>query len=168
MIIDILHKWNRWGNNPLESGILRHRTAQITPYMHTKEIIVLVGPRRAGKSTILYQVMDVLEKQNIPQSAMLHLNFEEPKLIPFLNLEGLDTIYDAYREHIFPEGKAYLFLDEIQNIPEWERWVRARIQTEDIKVFITGSSAKLMSREIATVLTGRHLSFEIMPLDFAE
>lgn len=112
--------------------------------------------------------MDALEQGTIPQKAMLHLNFEEPKLIPFLTLKGLDDIYDTYREHIFPQGKAYLFLDEIQNIPGWERWVRARSETENVKFFITGSSAKLMSREIATLLTGRHLSFEITPLNFKE
>lgn len=167
-MLDILYKWNRWGTNRLDSGILRRMTGQILPYISTSEIIALVGPRRSGKSTILYQIMDALEKENVPQQAMLHLNFEEPKLIPFLHLKGLDEIYESYREHIFPEGKAFLFLDEIQNIPEWERWVRARSQTEDIKIFVTGSSAKLMSREIATLLTGRHISFEVTPLNFAE
>ena len=167
-MLDILQKWNRWGTNPLNSGRIRKVTQRIVAYTETKEIIVLVGPRRAGKSTILYQVMDALEAQGILDKAMLHLNFEEPKLIPFLNLDGLDAIYEAYREHVFPQGKAYLFLDEIQNIPQWERWVRARSNTENIKIFITGSSAKLMSREISTLLTGRHISFEISPLDFAE
>lgn len=167
-MLDVLYKWNRWGSNPLDSGILREGTAQILPYVHTKELIVLIGSRRSGKSTILFQIMDALAKEKIPEQAMLHLNFEEPKLIPFLTLKGLDDIYDTYREHIFPLGKAYLFLDEIQNIPGWERWVRARSETENVKFFITGSSAKLMSREIATLLTGRHLSFEITPLSFRE
>lgn len=168
MTLDTLYKWNRWGSNALNSGILRKMTPKILPYTHTQEIIVLVGPRRAGKSTIMYQIMDALEQEGIPQRAMLHLNFEEPKLIPLLSVNGLDDIYSVYREHIFPEGKVFLFLDEIQNVPEWERWVRARSQTEDLKIFITGSSAKLMSREIATLLTGRHLTFEITPLNFAE
>ncbi len=167
-MIEILYKWNRWGENDLKSGIPRQITPHILPYLHTPEIIVLIGSRRSGKSTIFYQIMDALEQEGVPKQAMLHLNFEEPKLIPFLHLKGLDEIYEAYREHIFPEGKVFLFLDEIQNISEWERWVRARNQTEDIKIFITGSSAKLMSREIATVLTGRHLTFEISPLNFAE
>ncbi len=167
-MIDVLSRWNRWGSNRLESGIVRQMTAQFLPYLRTKEVIVLTGPRRAGKSTILYQIMDALEKEGVSQKAMLHINFEEPKLIPFLHLKGLDEIYDQYREHIFPEGKAFLFLDEIQNVLQWERWIRARSQTEEIKIFVTGSSAKLMSREIATLLTGRHLSFEITPLNFAE
>ena len=167
-MLDVLHLWNRWGSNPLKSGIIRDIVAKILPYLHNEEIIPLIGPRRAGKSTVLYQLMDTLEKQGIPQEAMLHINFEEPKLASYLNLPGLDQLYDTYRTHLYPKGKAYLFLDEIQNIPEWERWVQARAQTENIKIFITGSSAKLMSRELATLLTGRHISFEILPLSFGE
>lgn len=167
-MLEILHLWNRWGSNPLKSGIVRDIVAKILPYLHNEEIIPLIGPRRAGKSTVLYQLMDALEKQGIPQEAMLHINFEEPKLASYLNLEGLDQLYDTFRTHFYPLGKAYLFLDEIQNIPEWERWVQARAQTENIKIFITGSSAKLMSRELATLLTGRHISFEILPLSFDE
>lgn len=167
-MLDILHIWNRWGSNRLFSGIVRDILTKILPYLHTEEVIPLTGPRRAGKSTVLYQIMDALEKQNIPQEAMLHINFEEPKLSSYLNLEGLDQLYECYRTNVYPQGKAYLFLDEIQNIPEWEKWVRSRIQTENIKIFITGSSAKLMSRELASLLTGRHISFEIMPLSFRE
>lgn len=165
---DILKIWNRWGENPLESGIKRQITSNIKRYLHKEEIVVLTGPRRAGKSTIFYQLMDLLEKENVKKEAMLHINFEEPKLLPYLKNNILDELYDWYREHVYPEGKVYIFLDEIQNVPEWERWVRARNRTENIKIFITGSSAKLMSKEIATLLTGRHLSFQVMPLNFSE
>ncbi len=167
-MLDTLEKWNRWGSNQLNSKILRSYTALITPYIHTEEIVVLTGPRRAGKSTILYQLMDVLESHGVPREALFHMNFEEPRLSSKLTTEMLDKLYECYREHVYPKGKAYLFLDEIQNVEEWERWVRARNETENVKIFITGSSAKLMSREISTLLTGRHLSFEILPLSFFE
>jgi predicted AAA+ superfamily ATPase len=167
-MLEILAMWNRWGTNELLSGIPRDITDKIIPYLHSEEIIPLTGPRRAGKSTVLYQLMDALETEKIPMQAMLHINFEEPKLTPYLNLEGLDELYSAYRTHVYPEGKTFLFLDEIQNVPLWERWVRARSETEDIKIFITGSSSKLMSRELASLLTGRHISFEVMPLSFRE
>lgn len=167
-MLRILEKWNRWGSNSLNSRLLRINTAEILPYLHTEEIITLIGPRRAGKSTILYQLMDALQAEGVHQKAIFHMNFEEPGLSSKLNTKMLDELYECYREHIFPEGKAYLFLDEIQNIDQWERWVRARNETENVKIFITGSSAKLMSREIATLLTGRHLSFEIFPLSFSE
>ncbi|MBM3886917.1 ATP-binding protein [Candidatus Dependentiae bacterium] len=167
-MIDILVRWNRWGTAKLLGGIVRSITSTITEFVTTNDIIVLMGPRRAGKSTILYQVMDYLEKTGVEQKAMLHINFEEPAFAPRLSLQLLDDLYGAYRTEVFPSGKAYLFLDEIQNISEWERWVRSRNQTEDIKIFITGSSSKLMSRELATVLTGRHLSFQVYPLSFRE
>ncbi len=167
-MLSILEKWNRWGSNPLNSKILRTYIPKISPYIHTDEVIALIGPRKAGKSTILYQIMDVLEQEGLPKEAIFHMNFEEPSVSSKLTLRTLDKLYESYREHIYPEGRAYLFLDEIQNIEEWERWVRTRNETENIKIFITGSSAKLMSREISTLLTGRHLSFEIFPLSFAE
>lgn len=167
-MLEILGRWNRWGSHPLTSGITRQITPTIIKYAHTKEVIVLKGPRRSGKSTILYQIMDALEAEGVPREAILHVNFEEPKLSPYLSLNMLDELYDTYRENIYPEGKAYIFFDEIQNIPEWERWVRARNKTENIKIFLTGSSAKLMSMEISTLLTGRHLSFDITPLSFSE
>ncbi len=168
MRIDTLLKWNRWGSNALESGRKREVTADIVYFMHTEEVVTLTGLRRSGKSTILYQIMDSLEGEGVAQKAMLHVNFEEPALAPFLTLELLDILYQIYRSQVYPTGKAYLFFDEIQNVPEWERWVRARNETENIKIFITGSSSKLMSRELATLLTGRHVNFNIHPLNLTE
>jgi uncharacterized protein len=167
-VIEILARWNRWGGAKLSAGFKREITQKLYPFLDSNEVVALIGARRAGKTTVLYQVMDILEKEGIKQEAMLHMNFEEPALSPMLNLELLDQLYDTYREEIYPKGKAYLFLDEIQNIPKWERWVRARNETEDIKIFVTGSSSKLMSRELATVLTGRHVSFHVFPLNFRE
>jgi len=129
---------------------------------------VLVGPRRAGKTTVLFQVMDALKITGVKPEAMLHVNFEEPAFSPKLGIALLEEIYNSYRENIFPEGKAYLFLDEIQNIDQWEHWVRARNDTENIKIFITGSSSRLMSGELGTLLAGRHLSFKVFPLSFKE
>ena len=167
-MLSILSRWNRWGTARLPAGIVRDATQKIYPVVNTPEIVVLIGMRRSGKTTILFQVMDYLESQKIPQEAMLHINFEEPALASALSLDALDQIYHEYREKIFPTGKAYLFFDEIQNVPQWERWVRARNESENIKIFLTGSSANLMSRELGTVLTGRHVSFHIHPLNFSE
>lgn len=167
-MLDILIEWNRWGKNPLSRGYARMSLNKICSFIESPEIIVLVGMRRSGKSTILYQVMSFLEEQGVPQKNMLHVNFEDPGFSNHLTPQLLDKIYRVYREEVCPEGKAYIFLDEIQIVPEWERWVRARNETEDVKIFITGSSSKLMSSEIATLLTGRHISVPIYPLNFAE
>lgn len=168
MRIDTLLKWNRWGSNPLESGRKRRVTATLIPFFHTEEIVTLTGLRRVGKSTILYQIMDLLEAEGIAPKALLHINFEEPALAPYLNLDLMDRLYEIYRSQVYPRGKVYLFLDEIQNVPEWEKWVRARNETENIKIFITGSSSKLMSSELATLLTGRQVNFNIYPLSLTE
>ncbi len=132
------------------------------------EAIVLTGLRHSGKTTILYQVMDELEQQGIPQKAMFYVNFEDPGFSGHLTPHLLDEVYRIYREEVYPTGKAFLFFDEVQVIPEWERWVTARNETENVKIFLSGSSAQLMSRELATLLTGRHLDVRIHPLNFKE
>lgn len=167
-MLESMNRWNRWGQGNLNAGFRRDILQSILPFINTPEVVVLTGMRRSGKTTILFQLMDYLEQQGIPKEAILHMNFEEPGLGPFLSLELLDEIYNLYRTEIYPEGKAYIFFDEIQNVPDWERWVRARNESENIKIFITGSSANLMSRELATLLTGRHVNFFISPLTFRE
>ena len=167
-VLEVLERWNRWGSAKLDPGVKRDITPAVIDACNIPETIVLMGPRRAGKSTVLYQVIDHLEESGIDPKAVLHVNFEDPALSLGLEVKLLDEIYDEYRTKVYPQGKVYIFFDEIQRVPEWERWVRARNETEDIKIFVTGSSAKLMSRELATLLTGRHLSFTVLPLNFAE
>jgi uncharacterized protein len=167
-MLDVLLKWNRWGSEPLDGGIKRDMLERIVPCVDTKDIVVLMGPRRAGKTMIMYQIMNILGDKGYPDEAMLHVNLEEPIFAIDLSVGLLDKLYDEYRARVYPSGKAFLFFDEIQNIPGWEKWVRARNKTEDVQIFVTGSSAHLMSRELATVLTGRHISFNIFPLSFSE
>lgn len=167
-ILEVLERWNRWGSAELAAGRKRDITPYIINTIGLEEVIVLIGPRRAGKSTILYQVIDYLEQNKVDPKSILHVNFEDPALSINLGLNLLDEIYDEYRAKVYPEGKAYIFFDEIQRVESWERWVRARNETEDIKIFVTGSSAQLMSRDLATLLTGRHLSFTVLPLNFTE
>ncbi len=167
-MLSVLNQWNRWGGAVLAGGYPREIVNEVIPFLDTPEAVAFVGLRRSGKTTILYQIMDLLESKGTPPEAMLHMNFEEPAIAPNLKLESLDEIYQVYREEIYPQGKAYLFFDEIQNVPGWERWVRARNERENIKIFITGSSASLMSRELGTLLTGRHVEFYVSPLSFSE
>ncbi|MFN2258190.1 MAG: AAA family ATPase, partial [Desulfuromonadaceae bacterium] len=116
----------------------------------TKEIVVLKGVRRCGKSTLLAQVMAALLSKGVKPEQLLRVNLEEPLFGAEASVELLEQIYRTWRERVCPEGKGYLFLDEIQNIPGWESWVRGRSDTEDVKIFVTGSSAQMLSREIGT------------------
>jgi len=167
-LFDTLALWNRWGSNPLVSGLRRDVTASMRAYLETPEVVGLIGPRRAGKTTVLFQVMDDLRALGVPDQAMLHLNLEEPALSTQLGVALLDEAYETWRRAIWPTGRAFVFLDEVQHVPEWERWVRARAARDGLKAFVTGSSSALLSRELGTLLTGRHVSFRVMPLSFPE
>lgn len=167
-MLEVVSRWNRWGGAVLPSGTQRDITEKIYSLVNTSDVIVLIGMRRSGKTTILFQLMDHLELQGISKEAILHINFEEPLLASHLTVEALDALYNDYRAKIFPKGRAYLFFDEIQHVSHWERWVRARNESDHVKIFLTGSSAHMMSRELGTLLTGRHLSITVYPLSFSE
>ncbi|MFO7740373.1 MAG: ATP-binding protein [Desulfatiglandaceae bacterium] len=168
-LLEILVSYNRfWTTGHVEAGISRDLLLRCLSQVDTKEIVVLKGVRRCGKSTLLAQIMDALLGQGIQPRQLLRVNLEEPLFAPEASVELLEQIYRTWRERICPEGKGYLFLYEIQNISGWEGWVRGRSDTEDVKIFVTGSSAQMLSREIGTKLTGRQVSFEVYPLSFSE
>lgn len=136
--------------------------------LHSKKIVSLIGVRRSGKSSILFDLIQKL-RVDTPRENILYLNFEDDRFFP-LKLEHLDAILEGYFE-LFPakrDEKIYLFLDEVQVVEGWELYVRRIYDTLNIAVFITGSSAKLLSTEIATSLRGRTISFEIFPFSFKE
>lgn len=168
-IIDTLLLWNFWEKD-IAVGIDREEyLTQIKRYLLTDEIVTVTGVRRSGKSTLLLQVIDSLIKTNLSRNNTLYVNFEDPKFYNFLNIKLLDRIWQAYFDYLKPKGKVYLVLDEIQKITGWENWVRAKYdRKEEVKIFVTGSNAELLSSEFASVLTGRHLELFITPLSFSE
>lgn len=168
-IIEILRKWNPW-EKEMETGIKRKTyLKKIYPYMTRKEILVLKGIRRCGKSTIVKQLIAELIKNGINKKQILYLNLEEYAFADNLQIKLFDEVIEAYREYLKNKEKIYLFIDEIQKIPSWEKWIRTKYDLNDnIKFIITGSSASLLSKELSTLLTGRNISFTIMPLSFNE
>lgn len=131
-------------------------------------IISLIGVRRSGKTSILYSLVHRLRK-TIPPDSIVYINLEDDRLFP-LTPHDLGEFLDSYYE-MFPLNRdrtVYFFFDEIQNAPEWERFIRRVADTENCSVFVTGSSAKLLSREIATSLRGRTIPIEVFPLSFNE
>jgi predicted AAA+ superfamily ATPase len=133
-------------------------------------IITISGPRRSGKTFICFQMIEELIKRGISKENILYINFEDNKLIG-ADSNDLDKLLESYRE-IYMLNKnqhIYLFLDEIQIVKGWDAWVR-KIHDIDknIKLILTGSSSKLLSKEISTALRGRVLNREIFPLSFKE
>jgi predicted AAA+ superfamily ATPase len=129
----------------------------------------LIGMRRSGKTYTLYQEMSRLLDAGVPKSRMLFLNLEDDRLQPLTSGSLSDALEAFYRR--YPASRtelAYLFLDEVQNVPDWQRFVRRVLDTEKVQVYVTGSSAKLLSLEIATALRGRSVSVEILPFSFHE
>lgn len=143
------------------------RTAQFAPVPN--KIKVAIGMRRSGKTYFLYQAILQLLAQDIPLSQILYLNFEDDRLLPLTSeklARLLDAFYSTYPKNY--EEKCYLFLDEIQNVEDWPIVIRRFYDSKNVEIFLTGSSAKLLSKEIATSLRGRSLSVEIWPYSFGE
>jgi len=147
---------------------LVERDIEIETDISIKRVISIIGPRRVGKTFLMFQIIKkLLEK--VEKNRTLYVNFESDLLIG-CTASDLRNMIEIFYE-IYPENKGrkiYLFLDEIQNVSNWENFVRAIIDSESIQVFISGSSSKLLSREIATSLRGRTLPYYIYPFNFKE
>jgi predicted AAA+ superfamily ATPase len=138
------------------------------PLFDAKKIITVIGPRRSGKTFYFFQLINKL-REKISTQRIVYINFEDERILP-LKAKDLGCLIEGYYE-LYPEEKEniiYFFFDEIQNITDWEVFIRRIFDKEKIKIFITGSSSKLLSTEIATSLRGRTLSFQITPLSFKE
>ncbi|OGQ44679.1 MAG: hypothetical protein A3H42_04880 [Deltaproteobacteria bacterium RIFCSPLOWO2_02_FULL_46_8] len=131
--------------------------------------LVTMGMRRTGKTFFLYQQIQQLLNQKVPWQQILYINFEDDRLLPMNQKEMahlLESFYTLYPEN--HDRLCYLFLDEVQNVEGWAAVVRRFMDTKKVKIFLSGSSAKLLSKEIASVLRGRSLAVEIWPYNFME
>lgn len=128
-----------------------------------REIVDLVGPRRSGKSSILKLIIKQLKLTD----EYLFINFEDPFFIEFNEPQIIEELIDVFKTH-FSGNLRYVFFDEIQEIKSWEKSLRKLRDGTDYKIFITGSSSKLLSSEISSSITGRHFSYDVYPLSFTE
>lgn len=136
--------------------------------LESQKIITVSGVRRSGKTFILFETMKRLLKTKIPKENILYINFEDERLD--FKKETLDLILQAYRE-LYPDTNlvgCYFFFDEIQNVDGWEKFARRLYDTVTKNIFITGSNSKLLSKEIATSIRGRTITYEVYPLSFRE
>lgn len=141
---------------------------QIVPFIDKDVIKVLTGIRRSGKSVMLKLLMEELKNKGINENQFIYINFENLK---YRNLKNYERLYDFILNKVDDKYKSYyIFLDEIQEVEEWERCVNSLRVDEDFKfdIYITGSNAKLLSGELSTYLAGRYIEFVVYPFSFKE
>lgn len=138
---------------------------RIRPFYESELIKVLIGLRRSGKSVILRQIMEELKENGVAESQMIYMNFED---FQYSHITDAEQLYHYVCERRNKEEKYYLFFDEIQMVKEFERVINSFRATWDVSIFITGSNGKLLSGELATLLSGRYVSFRVTPFSFVE
>ncbi len=160
---DILNDWSFWSSKPPSSLT---RKVSLPKKLNNDLALIIQGVRRCGKSTLLTQ-LPTYYKLNLKQC--YYCNFEDPRLLDYLDHNLLSKIIEIARENIPADKPCYFFFDEIQNVKGWEKWLHTRFERLKQNFFIlTGSNSCLLSGEFASALSGRHLSLELYPFSFAE
>lgn len=160
-LLAIARDWSFWDAPPAESV---QREVALPAELRPDLALVVQGVRRCGKSTLLGQLMD---RYGLDRARCLFINFEDPRLAPALDHTLLDTMVKAFEaEH--GTGATY-FLDEIQWVDGWQRWLRRQLdRPKDRRFVVTGSNAHLLSGEVGSTLTGRHHVVELFPFHLQE
>ncbi|PKM92592.1 MAG: ATPase [Elusimicrobia bacterium HGW-Elusimicrobia-4] len=167
-IVNILNDWNFW-DRKIETGTMRPKYLErMQKFERTGQIITITGVRRGGKSTLMLQYIKSLIEGGVESRNTLYLNLEETRFSPELSLGFLQEAYEAYKEFLEPAEKPYIFMDEVQNVPGWERFARSLHERKEAHLFVSGSSSKILSDEVGSLLTGRHIGITVFPLDFDE
>lgn len=137
---------------------------KIDPFIGSKLIKVLTGQRRVGKSYILLQVMDEIRKRD-PKAVIIHINKENYR---FESIKTHSDLMEYLNQHRAGKGKHYLFIDEVQEISDFEVALRSLLTVDDWDIYITGSNATLLSGELATYLGGRYIEIPVHALSYVE
>ncbi|MDO4742277.1 MAG: ATP-binding protein [Candidatus Saccharibacteria bacterium] len=137
---------------------------RIIPFIDKPQIKILVGVRRAGKSTLLEYVKELLLEKGKALDSIVHINFDA---LEYTNVRDKETFL-ALIKKLYSDGKRYFLLDEVQNIEQWDEVISALFAEKDTDIYITGSNSKLLSTELSTFLTGRYLNIYVSTLNFSE
>ena len=137
---------------------------RIKPFMQKSVVKVLTGQRRVGKSFLLYQLIEEILAEE-PDANIIYVNLED---FTFSSLQTAEDLHSYIISHSKEKAKNYIFIDEIQDIPGFEKVIRSLLLNEDNDIYITGSNAKMLSGELATYLSGRYIEFKIYSLSYSE
>ena len=132
-----------------------------------EKIIAIAGSRRSGKTYLMFQCMNELLKKGVKDDNIIYANFENERLVGVV-ASDLDKLLIAHKELFNPDGTIYIFLDEIQVVENWYKWIRKIYDTGKYRIIVSGSSSELLSSEIATSLAGRNLTYTVYPFSFKE
>ena len=162
-LIDVAADWSFW-DRPVPPSITRQ--VALPSVLRDSLCLVVQGVRRCGKSTLLRQL---ITRYRLDPARCVFLDFEDPRLSRRLTYETLDAVVRDFRE-VHPDAdRLYFFLDEIHHVVGWQRWLRSQLDRPSGHVFtITGSNAELLSGELSSALTGRHLTVELFPFSLDE
>lgn len=150
-------------------GIERNLEVEINQVLYKPKFLkVITGIRRSGKSFLLKRLYRTLILNKIPAENILFLNFEDDRLNNYLSINKLRNIYELFISSVQKDKAVYLFLDEIQNISNREKFIRTIYDNTDNHIFITGSNAQLLSKEFSSTLGGRLLEYILFPFSFNE
>ncbi len=152
----------------IERDLLEIKEREIDIPINSGKVISIVGARRTGKTFLLYKIIKDL-RQTISRDRIIYFNFEDDRIFP-ASLNTMNLFLESYYE-LFPNNKSqkvYFFFDEIQEVEKWELFIRRIYDNENCDIFITGSSSKLLIKEISSALRGRNISYELFPLSFRE
>ncbi len=138
---------------------------QIIPLIDKPFIKVITGIRRCGKSVILKQLIDLFLQNGIENDKIIYYNFES---LLHIEIDDYLKLYNEIKSKIVDNEKYYILLDEIQEVPEWEKAINSLLSDNNVDLYITGSNSKLLSSEMATYIAGRYVEFQISTLSFEE
>ena len=148
--------------------VRREILSTLCGFLDTREVVFISGIRRSGKSSLMaLTAKELLTERGVNRSNILFVNFEDERFINFES-DDFEKLYQTYLELENPIGRKYLFFDEIQNLIGWERWINRLNEFEDVKIFITGSNASLISSSVSTSLTGRNRQVQNQTFSFRE
>jgi len=168
---DVIRLIAEWQNRILRiQGIYREYLDTLHATIGSKPIKIITGFRRSGKSFLVQlAARKLIENNTFSVSNILYLNFEDFRLAGINTPEKLDTFYRVFRAEIADDKKKLLIFDEIQNVNNWDRFIRTIYETDhDVEIILTGSNSRLLSSEIGSNLAGRFIELSILPFDFTE
>ena len=140
--------------------------SKLKDYVNTDFVKVYIGIRRSGKTSLMHNIIDELKLMGVKDENIIFISFESREYVHIDSSQQLDEIIFNITENI--EGKVYLFFDEIQQVKGWEKSINSYRVSIDCDIYITGSNSKLLSGELATLLTGRYLTINVYPFSFKE